>query len=289
MFTTPNSTTQRWVRPSRFDQATNLQGLSIDQIRRCAPSVFATAPHESRSARYAYIPTSAVLERLLAEGFICTKVQQAHTRIEGKQDFTKHLLQLTRADARPCAVGDSAASIALLNSHDGSSRYKLLAGLIRYACLNGLLVSEGTVGEVSVPHTGDIVGRVLEGSFEVIAGAERAGEVAASWRGIALAAPERLAFANAARLLRWDGVETVAPVSAERLLSPRRAADQGSDLWSTFNVLQENLVRGGQSGGTRDAAGRRRSVREVKGIDGNVSLNRALWALTESMAQIKAA
>ncbi|EPG8535319.1 hypothetical protein ORO10_004279 [Klebsiella aerogenes] len=35
--------------------------LSDDQIRRVAPSIFADAPHESRSERYAYIPTAAVL------------------------------------------------------------------------------------------------------------------------------------------------------------------------------------------------------------------------------------
>ena len=35
--------------------------LTDDQIHRVAPSIFADAPHESRSQRYAYIPTAAVL------------------------------------------------------------------------------------------------------------------------------------------------------------------------------------------------------------------------------------
>ena len=34
--------------------------LSDDQIRRVAPSIFAEAPHESRSERYSYIPTATV-------------------------------------------------------------------------------------------------------------------------------------------------------------------------------------------------------------------------------------
>ena len=33
--------------------------LSDDQIRRVAPSIFTDARHESRSERYAYIPTAA--------------------------------------------------------------------------------------------------------------------------------------------------------------------------------------------------------------------------------------
>ena len=43
--------------------------LSDDQIRRVAPSIFAEAPHDSRSERYAYIPTAAVLAELRKEGF----------------------------------------------------------------------------------------------------------------------------------------------------------------------------------------------------------------------------
>ena len=43
--------------------------LSDDQIRTVAPSIFADTPHESRSERYSYIPTAAVLTELRKEGF----------------------------------------------------------------------------------------------------------------------------------------------------------------------------------------------------------------------------
>jgi hypothetical protein len=43
--------------------------LSDDQIRAVAPSIFADAPHESRSPRYSYIPTATVLQELRGEGF----------------------------------------------------------------------------------------------------------------------------------------------------------------------------------------------------------------------------
>src|SRR3546814_2013460 len=41
--------------------------LSDDQIRAVAPSIFADAPHESRSERYSYIPTATVLQELRGE------------------------------------------------------------------------------------------------------------------------------------------------------------------------------------------------------------------------------
>lgn len=43
--------------------------LSDDQTHRAAPSIFAEAPHESRSQRYAYIPIATVLTELRKEGF----------------------------------------------------------------------------------------------------------------------------------------------------------------------------------------------------------------------------
>ena len=56
-----------------------------------------------------------------------------------------------------------------------------------------------------------------------------------------------------------------------------------------FNVAQENALRGGVHGARRDDNGIRRLVttRAVNGIDGQTTLNRALWALSERMAELK--
>ena len=67
------------------------------------------------------------------------------------------------------------------------------------------------------------------------------------------------------------------------------------NLWGVFNVVQENVIRGGQKGWVErlDARGRaqtrRASTRAVAGIDGNRDLNRALWTLAEEMAKLKGA
>ena len=69
------------------------------------------------------------------------------------------------------------------------------------------------------------------------------------------------------------------------MLEPRRRDDVRSDLWSTFNRVQESLVNGGLPG--RGATGRRMHTRPVQGIDQSVKLNRALWMLAEEMRQLK--
>ena len=69
-----------------------------------------------------------------------------------------------------------------------------------------------------------------------------------------------------------------------QILSARRWQDKNDDLWTTYQRLQENLLKGGLPG--RTAKGKRAHTRAVKGIDGDVKLNRALWVMAENMLLI---
>jgi hypothetical protein len=263
--------------------------LSNDELRHRAPSAFADHAHESRSSRYAYIPTVAVIDALRAEGFHPVKAMQSRSRM-GRTDYTKHMLTFARIDdtVRGICVGDSIPQVNLVNSHDGTSAYNLIAGLFRLACNNGLMVAESFAQSIKVQHTGDIIDRVIEGSFTVIDDAVKAGNVSQEWGRIELAPREQLLLATAAANFRWGNDEGKAlPILPERLLQAHRAADDKPDLWSTFNRVQENIVGGGQR--ARAANGRRMTVRPVAAIDGNVKLNRALWSLAEEMAKLKEA
>jgi len=62
--------------------------------------------------------------------------------------------------------------------------------------------------------------------------------------------------------------------------------DRAPDLWTTFNRVQENIIKGGVRG--RNATGKRTTTRAVNGIDQGVKLNRALWVLAEEMRKLKA-
>ena len=74
------------------------------------------------------------------------------------------------------------------------------------------------------------------------------------------------------------------PVTESQILSPRRWQDESDDLWTTYQRIQENLIKGGLSGLT--TKGKRTHTRAVKGIDGDVKLNRALWVMAENMLQL---
>ncbi|EGJ7432056.1 DUF932 domain-containing protein [Pseudomonas aeruginosa] len=257
--------------------------LSDGQIRRVAPSIFADAAHESRSERYTYIPTAAVLTELRKEGFQPFMVTQTRVRDEGKREHTKHMIRLRHASQ---INGAEANEIVLLNSHDGTSSYQMLAGMFRFVCSNGLVCGD-TVADVRVPHKGDVASSVIEGAFEVLSGFERVKESRDAMRTITLDEGEAEVFARSALALKYDPTDNKpAPITESQILMPRRFDDRRPDLWSVFNRTQENLTKGGLHG--RSANGRRQQTRPVQGIDSDIRLNRALWLLADGLRQLKA-
>lgn len=254
--------------------------LSDDQIRRVAPSIFAAEKHISRSERYAYIPTSQVLAGLRKEGFEPFMVCQSKSRLADRREFTKHMLRLRHASL---IEAKEASEIVLVNSHDGSSAYQMLAGKLRFVCQNGLIAGDD-IADIRVPHKGDVTGRVIEGAFTVLDSFARADEQMDGMKALRLDDGEQEAFARAALALRYDQ-EQPAPVTESQLLRARRAEDVGNDLWRTFNRVQENMLRGGLD--ARAASGRRSTTREVRSIDTGVKLNRALWVLAEEMRRLR--
>ncbi|WLE64170.1 DUF945 domain-containing protein (plasmid) [Burkholderia plantarii] len=253
--------------------------LTDDQIRRAAPSIFAVDKHASRSERYTYIPTIAVIEKLRAEGFQPFMACQSRVRDLGKREHAKHMIRLRHATQ---AAGGDSPEIILLNSHDGSSSYQMLAGYFRFVCENGLVLGQKT-HDVRVPHKGNVVDDVVAGAYEVLDGFNLIREVKDEMASLQLAPPEQHAFAKAALALRYDTTEAPPPVTEAQILRPRRSADASDDLWTTLNRVQESLIRGGLQG--RNAAGRRGRTREVTGIDQDVRLNRALWILADALRE----
>ena len=266
--------------------------LTEEQMRTCAPSIFADGKHASRSERYTYIPTIDVLRGLHREGFESFMVAQGQSRIEGKSAYTKHMIRMRHVRERSgqASTKPEANEIILINSHDGASSYQMLSGMFRFVCCNGLVC--GTVAnDIRIPHKGNVRGEVIEGAFRVLDDFEAVQASADGMKALELKPDEERAFATAALALRFgertdgEGGRAPAPISAEQLIEARRPEDLGRSLWTAFQRVQENALRGGQPG--RTVQGRRMRTREVASIDRGVSLNRALWLLAEEMRKLK--
>ncbi len=265
--------------------------LTDDQIARVAPSVFADEAHHSRSERYTQIPTIDVLNGLRREGFQPFMVAQQRTRKADKRGFAKHMLRLRHDSVK---ANGEANEIILLNSHDGTSSYQMLAGCFRFVCANGLVLGD-TTADIRVRHKGDIVHNVIEGAYTVLDEFQSIDMHKDAMRSIELPPVVQHGFAQAALEWRYGG-ETVneegesvpnhIPVQPQQILQPRRVDDRKNDLWTAFNRIQENMTKGGLQG--RNTKGRRQRTRAVSGIDSDVKLNRALWTLAETIKEAMA-
>ncbi|HBM7348583.1 DUF932 domain-containing protein [Klebsiella oxytoca] len=261
----------------RINQIRRDRPLTHEELMQYTPSVFGEDKHASRSEKYSFIPTITLLENLQREGFEPFFACQSRVRDPGRRGYTKHMLRLRRAGQ---ITGQQVPEIIILNSHGGESSFQLLPGIWRQVCANGLVCGQ-SFGEIRVPHRGDIAEKVIEGAYEVLGVFDRVEEKRETMQSLLLPPPAQQAFARAALTYRFG--EEHQPVTASQILTPRRYEDRQDDLWSVFNRCQENLSKGGLTG--RTAQGKRTHTRAVKGIDGDVRLNRALWVMAEQMQQ----
>lgn len=264
--------------------------LSMDEIRRLAPSVFATQPHHAVSAEYRFIPTVDMVNTLTSQGWEVVQAGEHRVRNASKAGFQKHMLRFRNPNLPKIGNGDSEIDLVVMNSHDRTSAFRFLAGLFRFVCANGMVAGENLFQPISVKHIGYKADAVIEASYRIIDSVPKVAESVDAMKSLILSDDERRAFANAALITKYGAPEEgkALPITANCLLKPRRTDDTAKDLWTTLNVVQENAIRGGQ----RDYSvprGSRRLTRGVESISENTKLNQGLWALAEEMKKLKIA
>jgi len=202
---------------------TTLGPLDDAALHAKAPSIFAAQAYHGVSERYGFIPTIRVVEAMRGEGWLPVYAGEAAARLEDKRGFTRHVVRFRRTDVAP-VVGDTFAEVVLLNSHDASGAYQMHAGFYRLACNNGLVVDDGTFERLSIRHSGDVVGRVIDGAAEVVRETPRLASSVQEMRAIALSSAERQAFAEAALQLRYE--DEAAPIEARAAAAEARGRYQ---------------------------------------------------------------
>ncbi len=264
-------------------QISGREALDNEALYRHVPSIFAREAHDSRSQRYVYVPTIDIVEGLRREGWLPFFAVQAVPRDGDRMGHAKHMLRLRRDDG----IGKpEAAEVIIVNSHDGTSSYQMFAGMLRFVCTNSLVAGE-RFEEVRVPHKGNIQHDIIEGVYTVAEDFPRLIDASETMKETRLSEEEQRVLADASIVARYGEEES--PIRPDQILRPRRREDSGQSLWTTYNVIQENMIKGGLHGSRRNAEGRirRSQTRAVNGIDQNVTLNRALWTLAEGMQRIE--
>lgn len=281
-------------RPARQPRRRGVRGkgeekvriLTDNELKYYAPSVFTRDAWHDRSQQYQTIPTINVINALCDNGFVCVKAMQSRTRIFGKRDYVKHLIRFRVRTAETPSVGDTIPELVLINSHDGTSAYKLNFGLYRLVCANGLIVSEKEVMTIKLVHKGhnNICNDAIYAAKILLFSAAKTARTVTLWQNTRLTPRQQDIYADE---VKNNIYESNIDIPINRFLSARRSVDQvdangDRDLWRTFNIVQEKLITGGIMGTT--PTNRMMRSRSVASIDKLLDYNQGLWSLTSNFA-----
>lgn len=256
--------------------------LTLDQIKDAAPSVFTGHQRPGLSQKYTFIPSSELVEEFVHMGWVPVEATEKHSRKPNRVGFQKHMIRFRMKDhveSEYKEVGDLIPEILMTNSHDGRNAFHLHAGIFRLVCTNGLIVGGVPHEEVYIRHmsytSDEAQASILKTSEQVSTLIKQIG----SYKKVFLANEKKRDFAEVALKIKFRN--RMPSISANQLLESRREGDRRNDLWTVFNVIQENLMKGGLEGVT--ASGRRVRTRGIKNINENLRINKSLWEVTEKI------
>lgn len=264
----------------------NLRRLSKDEVIAIAPSVLTVNPHESLSKRYSPISTLDIIDILAMSGWYPVHALEVKARKSNTQGFQKHMIKFQHASLQ--STTERFESV-LTNSHDGNSCYLFFLGILRLICSNGLMVGD-TFDSIRLRHVGLEQSQVIDASQKMIEFIPQLAGQIEEMKKIELSPAEKNIYAESAKMLMFPKIEQKEeiPVDNYQILRTRRPVDNANDLWTTYNTVQENMLKGGLHYKNPETK-KRQSTRQVKAIDKNITLNRALWNLTDQMMKLKTA
>jgi len=111
----------------------------------------------------------------------------------------------------------------------------------------------GDFGLIHVPHRGNVVRNVVDAALAITRDFSRVGEVIDRMHDTRLSPEGRMHFARQALAVRYLG-DQHRPFTADMLLSARRQADEGDDLWRSITSFKRTSFAAASAGG-RSIAG----------------------------------
>lgn len=262
----------------------SINALTPEKIARYAPSALATTPMPGVSDKYSFVSTMDAVELIQSLGWMPYWADEANVRKDDKEGFQRHIIKFTMGQALT-EVGQERIDLLLYNSHDRGSAFKLAMGIYRLVCSNGLVVGDDRLS-FSHKHIGFDESAFLDSVRAIANNGHKIASKVDDFKSIEMAPNEQGIYAAAAAELITEDVKEI---NLPDLLTARRWDDRrANDLWTTYNRVQENIIKGGVRRVGRTESGRRKKrLRAVKSIEKDVRLNKALWTLTEKMAEIK--
>lgn len=252
------------------------QTLQDDVIQLVAPSIFGNDRASSTSQKYELFPTSDILPGLRESGFEVVAAGQTASKEENRL-VTRHCLRLAHRDDlamnKHQTLGELRPELVLMNSHDGKSSFRFNLGIFRLVCLNGM-VSGTSMRSMRTVHIHNSPELVIENAIQMAQGVDEMMEQVYQMQATKLTHSDYQQWEEEAGRLRVSDT-----TRRFRGLGGTRRLDDSRELnvWTGFNVLQENLMKGNFYVESATRQNRFLRAREIRSLQVGQKLNQELW------------
>jgi len=208
-----------------------------------------------------YIPTIDVVQKLQKEGWMINGVDEQ--RNEKTRKITNNYVQMTHPDfaiKNSKGKDEAYSSLTISNSCSGDQPLTMDLGAYRMICSNGMIGFDKHAEREIIKHTEINYGDLDHFIYNISNKAQNVINHLNSWKQKNLTSEQiqNLAY-NAAKLRFNEDDEKFNPID---LLRVNRVEDEGEDVWTVFNRIQENLTY------------------DVKNKQTDIRLNKQLFELT---------
>lgn len=223
------------------------------------------------SEKFGFISSSDLASKLETQGLKLADVVESKIRKnkEERQGFQKHVMRFDTGLSNK----HGNLQVLAINSHEGSSALTFRMGFYRLVCSNGLIVGSDLIPTIKVRHSQGGLLKLNDSIEELL-----------QWQRVAMDNIEKMA----SRKLSADEFEQLAIESAKirmgekftdkivPLFESKRHEDNSPDLFTAFNVIQENVMRTGFYALNKETNVATK-VRAIRGVESNLSINTELF------------
>lgn len=254
--------------------------MSLEDIRKAAPQIFASSPRPGVSAKYSFLPTARIIEDMDRLGWKVQSAQSNRNRSKVNAEFGNHVVKFFHPDIfmRDQDGGVEAyINVVVMNNHTGMGSFKFEVGIFRLVCSNGLIIKDKDMGSFNLRHTGYSFEDLRETMNQVI---DKLPDVVGrinEYNRVIMSKEAQADFAQKAFALRSYQERPLTEEELAEFLQPRRKEDEGDSLWTVLNRVQESVLKGGYH--ITNAKNKIRKAKSIKNIQKDLELNQQVWDL----------
>ena len=272
-----------------FDEKTLCPFMSKEEMKTKAPYIFADKPtNGSVSERYTLASTETLIDDMAKLGWGVTECKQQRAN---KRSNVRSFHMCCFQNPNVYIEGEDGTieaypRVIITNSHDGFHSFKFMIGLYRLVCSNGLVLATQEFANVSIRHINYDFEELRRIVAQAIEATRKNVEVMNAMQETELTEEQKVEFATKAVAIRKgikedEKMPKLSENEVKEILEPVRKEDEGNNLWSVFNVIQEKIMKGDFHLG-KTKLGKNRKARPITGAAKDIEVNQKLFETASS-------